>query len=649
MKITEVRNVLIENVQPQLDCGRYPIKREVGDTVTVSADIFRDGHGRIQAILKHRRAGAKDWVETPMTLANPGLDLWTASFTVAQNGYYEFTIEAFPDHFASWLVDTKKKIDARQDIRSDVLEGLQLIEEASRLASGRDNKQILGFMEQIKAADPERRAALVQDAKLLELMVKYPDRSIATQYERVLRVWVDCVSARYATWYELFPRSAGTVKGKSATFRDVEKLLPQIKDMGFDVIYFPPIHPIGKTNRKGPNNSLVAGPNDPGCPFSIGNEQGGHKAVDAGLGGLSAFERFAVKAKKMGFEIALDFALNCSPDHPYVKEHPEWFRKRPDGTIKFAENPPKKYEDIYPFNFEIPFNKALWEEIKSIIFFWIEKGVTIFRVDNPHTKPILFWEWLIEETHKVYPGIIFFAEAFTRPKVMKALAKAGFSQSYTYFTWRNTKAELIEYFEELTNPPVSDFFRGNLFANTPDILPFYLQQGGRPAFKIRAALAATLSSVYGIYSGFELCENRALPGREEYADSEKYECKVWDWNRPGNIKEYITKLNEIRRNNPALHEYDNLRFFKSENENILFFGKSTPDKGNRVLVIVNVDPYHSHNSWIYVPLADLGLDASRPYRVRDAITGQIFTWTGERNYVELDPLKEPAHVLEVLG
>ncbi len=649
MDIQEVRNVLIEDVQPQLDCGRYPVKREAGDTVEVSAHIFRDGHGRIQALLKHRKTGAKNWIETPMKPANPGLDLWTAGFVAEENGYYEFTLEAFPDHFASWLQDTKKKIDAGQDIHSDILEGLQIMDQAGRRASPALRKQIQGFSQQIKTADPGRKALLIQEPELLELMNRVPDRSIATQFERVLRVWVDRPQARYAAWYEIFPRSAGKTEGKSGTFRDVEAQLPRIKAMGFDVIYFPPIHPIGRTNRKGPNNSLKAGPKDPGCPFSIGNEQGGHKAVEASLGGLPAFERFAAKARKMGFEIALDFALNCSPDHPYVKEHPEWFRKRPDGTIKFAENPPKKYEDIYPFDFEIPFNTALWEEIRSVIFFWIEKGVSIFRVDNPHTKPIHFWEWLIEETHKVHPGILFLAEAFTRPRVMKALAKAGFSQSYTYFTWRNTKAELAEYFTELTTPPESDFYRGNLFANTPDILPFYLQKGGRPAFKIRAALAATLSSVYGIYSGFELCENRALPGREEYADSEKYQYRVWDWDRSGNIQDYITKLNACRRDNPALQEYDNLRFYKAESEHILFYGKSTPDKRNRVLVAINLDPFQTHNSWIYLPLDELGLDAAKPYRVRDVITGQVFTWTGERNYVELDPFKEPAHILEVLG
>jgi starch synthase (maltosyl-transferring) len=418
--------------------------------------------------------------------------------------------------------------------------------------------------------------------------------------------------------------------------------------MGFDVIYLPPIHPIGRSYRKGRNNSLTPAPTDPGSPWAIGNEQGGHKSIEPSLGTFAGFEAFVQAAKEHGIEVAIDFAIQCSPDHPYVREHPEWFYHRPDGTIKYAENPPKKYQDIYPVNFDTDAWPALWEEIKSTVLFWIERGITTFRVDNPHTKPIHFWEWLIGEVKRVHPEVIFLSEAFTRPKVMKTLAKAGFTQSYTYFTWRNEKKELIDYLTELTQTEAAEYLRGNFFANTPDILHAFLQKGGRPAFKIRHILAATLSSVYGIYSGFELCENTPLrEGSEEYLDSEKYQIKPRDWDAPGNIKDFIAKVNRARRANPALQLYDNLRFHRTADPNILCYSKATPDFANIVLVVVNLDPHRPQQDMVEIDLAELGLSTDQPFQVVDQITGAAWTWRGSRNFVRLDPNQEPAHLFAV--
>ena len=430
-------------------------------------------------------------------------------------------------------------------------------------------------------------------------------------------------------------------------FRDCLPRVDDAKAMGFDVIYFPPIHPIGRTNRKGRNNSITCEPGDPGVPWAIGGEAGGHNAVEPSLGTLADFDWLQKQVRKRGMEIALDFALNCSPDHPYVKEHPEWFYKRPDGTIKYAENPPKKYEDIYPLNFHCENWRELWAEIKSIVLFWAEHGVRIFRVDNPHTKPVAFWEYLITGVREKYPDTIFLSEAFTRPKMMKALAKAGFNQSYTYFTWRNSKRELIEYFTELTQTEMSEYFRPNLWPNTPDILPFVLQEGGRPAFMIRVLLAATLSPLYGIYSGYELCENKALPGREEYLDSEKYQFKERDWNAPGNIKGWIARINKIRRENRALQLYTNLRFYHAESEAILFYGRMTAARDNIILVVVNLDPHRKQNSFVYVPIEEFGQMESDEYEVYDLLNDARYTWRGRRNYVELDPEIQPAHIFLV--
>jgi starch synthase (maltosyl-transferring) len=644
--IPPIKTVIIENVQPSLDGGRYPLKREVGDVIHVTADVFKDGHDVLAVFLLYRKKGATAWAEVRMELVNN--DLWKASFALDEIGRYQYAIRAYPDRFRSWLDEVQKKQQAGQDLASELQEGRLIIGEAKERASGEDRAALTTLLRRLAACRDQAKAVEVVSEKEIGLIMdRYPDEKWFASYEPVLEVVVDRTLARFAGWYEMFPRSQGRVPGRGSTFRDCEERLPEIKGMGFDVIYLPPIHPIGRTNRKGPNNTLKGGPNDPGSPWAIGNETGGHKAVEPELGTLKDFERFVRKCRQLDMEVALDFAINCSPDHPYVQEHPEWFFKRPDGTIKYAENPPKKYQDIYPLNFYCEDREGLWKEMKSIIEFWIQHGVYIFRVDNPHTKPVLFWEWMIGEIQAEYPEAIFLSEAFTRPKMMRLLAKSGFTQSYTYFTWRNEKQELTDYLVELTQGPMKEYFRGNFFANTPDILHAYLQNGGRPAFKVRAVLAATLSSVYGIYSGYELCENRAIPGTEDYQDSEKYQHKVWDWDRAGNIKDYLTRINQARRENPALHEYDNLEFYQADNNNILFYGKSTPDRSNNIMGVVNLDPHHVQESSVYVPIDRYGIPPDQDYQVCDLLTGQRYLWRGSKNYVRLDPNIEPCHLFRV--
>ena len=640
--------IVITKIQPSIDGGLYPVKREQGDPMVVHATVFRDGHSTIVVYLKYReKYGKENWTKTEMTLVNPGLDMWEATFVPGKNTRYLYTVEAHTDTYQSWLKDTEKKLRAGENVESDLIEGTKLLSQAVSEATQTVREELDNFLARIKKADSrEGQMRIFSEQSLLLLMKEHGDKSDLITHAPALEVIVDRVAARYAAWYEIFPRSQGTVPGKSATFEDCKRRLQEIKSMGFDVVYFPPIHPIGVTKRKGPNNSLVAGPNDPGSPYAIGSKEGGHMAVEPKLGTIEDFVDFERTCRSFGLEIALDFAINCSPDHPYVTEHPEWFFKRPDGTIKYAENPPKKYEDIYPLNFNAPGDawKTLWEEMKTILLFWIKKGVRIFRVDNPHTKPVPFWHWLIEEIQRYYPDVIFLAEAFTRPPMMHALAKVGFTQSYTYFTWRNFKQELIAYLTELTQTEVSECFRGNFFANTPDILPQFLQEGGRSAFRIRFVLASTLSSVYGIYSGFDLCENKAVPGKEEYLNSEKYEYKVWDWNRPGNIKDYISKINRIRRENPALHLYKNLRFYPSGDDNILFYGKATDDRSNIVFVAVNLDPFKAHEAVIYIPIREFGITQTETYELHNLITGERLLCKGEQNTVSLDPAVESAHI-----
>ena len=636
-------SVVIENVQPLIDGGEYPVKRIVGEDLAAAADIFKDGHDVVAAVLKWRVLGKRAWRETPMTFANN--DRWRGVCTLYDEAVHEYTVEAWTDTFRSWQREFAKKFEGGiSDLRSEALEGAAIVEGAAKRARDKaDAARLREFSEQIANGANSEIYAISQSGELEVLMATYPDRADATQYDPPPRVVVDGPAALFGAWYEFFPRSAEGRADRGSTFRDCLPRVDDAKAMGFDVIYFPPIHPIGHTNRKGRNNSVTCEPGDPGVPWAIGSEAGGHKAVEPSLGTLADFDWLQKEVRKRGMEIALDFAINCSPDHPYVKEHPEWFYKRPDGTIKYAENPPKKYEDIYSLNFRCENWRELWAEMKSIVLFWAEHGVRIFRVDNPHTKPVAFWEYLIEGVREKYPDAIFLAEAFTKPKMMKA----GFNQSYTYFTWRNSKRELIEYFTELTQTQMSEYFRPNLWPNTPDILPFVLQEGGRLAFMLRVVLAATLSTLYGIYSGYELCEDKALPGREEYLDSEKYQFKERDWNAPGNIKDWIARINKIRKENRALQMYTNLRFYHAESDAILFYGKMTPARDNIILVVVNLDPFRKQHSFVYVPIDQFGQMENDEYQVHDLLNDARYTWRGRQNYVELDPEIQPAHIFLV--
>src|SRR6188474_9405 len=640
-------SVVIDNVQPLIDCGRSPIKRIVGEDLAVEADIFKDGHDVVAAVLKWRVVGQRAWRETPMTFLDN--DRWRGACPLYDQAIHEYTVEAWTDTFGSWQQEFAKKFEGGiSDLRSEALEGAAIVKAAASRARDRaDSARLCEFVEQIISGANSEIYAITQSGELEVLMATYPDRADATQYEPAPRVVVDRAAALFGAWYEFFPRSAEGHGDRGSTFRDCLPRVDDAKAMGFDVIYFPPIHPIGHTNRKGRNNSVTSEPGEPGVPYAIGSEFGGHKAIEPSLGTFEDFAWLESEIRSRGMEIALDFAINCSPDHPYVRDHPEWFYKRPDGTIKYAENPPKKYEDIYPLNFRCENWRELWAEMKSVVLFWAERGVRIFRVDNPHTKPVAFWEYLIEGVREKYPDAIFLSEAFTRPKMMKALAKAGFNQSYTYFTWRNSKQELIDYFTELTQTEMSEYFRPNLWPNTPDILPLMLQEGGRPAFMIRVLMAATLSPLYGIYSGYELCENEALPGREEYLDSEKYQFKERDWNSPGNIKDWITRINRIRKQNRALQTFTNLRFYHADNDAILFYAKMTPARDNIILVMVNLDPFRKQNSFVHVPIAEFGRLESDEYQVHDLLNDARYTWRGRQNYVELDPEIQPAHVFLV--
>jgi len=639
-------SVTIENVQPLIDCGRYPIKRIVGEDLVVEADIFKDGHDVVAAILKWR-VGKRGWRQTPMMFVDN--DRWRGVCTFYDEAIHEYTVEAWTDTFRSWQQEFAKKFEAGiSDLQSEALAGAAIVEAAAGRARDRaDAARLREFAEQIGRGANSAIYSTARSGELEVLMATYPDRADAAQYEPAPRVVVDRTAALFGAWYEFFPRSAEGRGDRGSTFRDCLPRVDDARGMGFDVIYFPPIHPIGHTKRKGRNNAITSEPGDPGVPWAIGSEAGGHKAIEPSLGTLEDFDWLQKEVRKRGMEIALDFAINCSPDHPYVKEHPDWFYKRPDGTIKYAENPPKKYEDIYPLNFRCENWRELWAEMKSVVLFWAEHGVRIFRVDNPHTKPVAFWEYLIGGVREKYPDAIFLSEAFTRPKMMKALARVGFNQSYTYFTWRNSKQELMEYFTELTQTEMSEYFRPNLWPNTPDILPFLLQEGGRPAFMIRVLMAATLSPLYGIYSGYELCESKALPGREEYLDSEKYQFKERDWNAPGNIKHWITRINKIRRENRALQMYTNLRFYRADNDAILCYGKMTPARDNIILVVVNLDPFRKQNSFVHVPIEEFGQMESNEYQVHDLLSDARYIWRGGQNYVELDPEIQPAHVFLV--
>jgi starch synthase (maltosyl-transferring) len=643
-------HILIEDVQPIVDGGRYPVKRIVGEPCIVEADIFRDGHQIIRAAVKYRRKSDEGFSESPMVPFDN--DRWRGEFTPGENTRYVYTIEAWTDLFASWLSDFGKRVRAGRDVQSDLLEGIALLERFSKRARGKDGQVLARCVEQLRHPNGNGSAfwtgalELLSQPELTAAAERSAERSGLTRYDTTLELVADRPKARFSAWYEMFPRSQSPEPGRAGTFADAERRLPVIADMGFDVVYLPPIHPIGTTNRKGPNNSLQRTADSPGSPWAIGNDAGGHDAVDPGLGTIQDFEHFVAVAGSLGIETAIDFAVQCSPDHPWVREHPDWFLHKPDGTIKYAENPPKEYQDIYPIDFDTRDQAGLINELHRIVTFWIDHGVKIFRVDNPHTKPVAFWEWLINRIQESHPEVLFLAEAFTRPKMMKALAKAGFSESYTYFTWRNTKQELTEYLTELTQTPMHEYFRPNFFTNTPDILSPILQSGGRPAFKMRLVLAATLSPAYGIYSGFELCENVAIPGTEEYQNSEKYEIRYRDWHQAGNIREFIARVNQIRRENLALSEFLNLRFLVTDSDDILAFAKSTPDRRNAIIVAVNLDPHNAHYCTCIVPPEVSGAAPGQQYRVTDLLTGATYTWS-DRNYVRLDPSIEPAHILRI--
>jgi starch synthase (maltosyl-transferring) len=634
------RRVVVENVTPEVDCGRYPAKRVVGETVVVEADVFADGHDEIAAVVRYRRQGETGWCERPMRpLVN---DRWRGEFTVTELGRYQFAVEGWVDPFRTWVRDLARRVAAGQDVAVELRSGARLVRAAARRAEGEDRQLLERLARRLAGRQGPERA---RSEELAAAMARNPDRSLAGSYCRELPVEVDRERGRFSAWYELFPRSAGR-RGRHGTFRDVEALLPYVAGMGFDVLYLPPIHPIGRSFRKGRNNAVEAAPGDPGSPWAIGSEEGGHRDVNPELGTLADFRRLVRRAGEAGLEIALDLAFQCSPDHPYVREHPEWFRWRPDGTVQYAENPPKKYQDIYPFDFETPAWRSLWEELTGVVLHWVAQGVRIFRVDNPHTKPFAFWEHLISEVRRRHPDVIFLSEAFTHPKVMYRLAKLGFTQSYTYFAWRNEAWELRQYFTELTRTEVAEFFRPNLWPNTPDILTEYLQRGGGRASAVRAVLAATLGASWGVYGpAFELAETTPLtPGREEYLDSEKYQLRAWDLDREDGLRGLLARLNAIRRAHPALQQDRTLRFLRTDNEQLLAYAKTDPAGGDLVVVVANLDWRNLQSGWVELPL-----EAAGPYRVEDLLNGPAYDWSGDWNYVEVRPAEFPAHVLAVPG
>jgi starch synthase (maltosyl-transferring) len=643
------RRVVIEAVTPAIDGGRFPIKRVCGETVSVEADTFCDGHDVLSCVLRFRQVGSADWDEAPM--AALGNDRWAGVFTVSHTGIYHYTVMAWIDRFATWWRALAKKVEAGQDVAIDLLIGAELVQRASMRASGAIAQQLRAWaaLLQDDRHTLEERGCLAADEALRLAMQAYPDRALATVYSPELTVVVDRHKARFSAWYEMFPRSCAPSPGQHGTFKDCEARLPYVAAMGFDVLYLPPIHPIGVTHRKGRNNATDTGPDDPGSPWAIGAAQGGHRAIHPDLGTLDDLRHFLAKTREYNLEIALDIAFQCSPDHPYVLQHPEWFRQRPDGTVQYAENPPKQYQDIFPLAFETDHWQALWDELKSVVLFWVEQGVRIFRVDNPHTKPFRFWEWLIREVKQAYPDVLFLAEAFTRPKVMYNLAKRGFTQSYTYFAWRNSKEEIIEYFTTLTHTEVREFFRPNLWPNTPDILTEYLQFGGRPAFMTRLVLAATLGASYGIYGpAFELCEKRPRePGSEEYLNSEKYEIKAWDFDRPDSLKDIIARVNRIRRENPALHCDWGLHFHAVANDQLLCYSKHSEDQTDVILVVVNLDPHHTQSGWVELSAEAVDVPREGHYQVHDLLSDSRYLWHGPRNFVELNPSVVPAHIFRL--
>ncbi|MGA7096064.1 MAG: alpha-1,4-glucan--maltose-1-phosphate maltosyltransferase [Acidimicrobiia bacterium] len=641
---TTSSRVVIESISPQVDCGRFPVKRVVGDVIVVEADVFSDGHDVVRSLLRYHRVGSRSWHESEME--ELGNDRWRGSFLLDEIGNWGFEIEGWVDHFATWVDGLRKKVDANLDVTVDLLIGAGLVSSAVDRAKGKSAKDLKRNAAALAddEAPVDDRIDLAFSSELGHLMTTHPDRTSATRSQPELGVSVDRERARFSTWYELFPRSwSGT--GEHGSFSDVERNLDYVAAMGFDVLYLPPIHPIGTTHRKGPNNTLKPGKKDPGVPWAIGSAEGGHTEILSDLGTIDDFRSLRDAASSHGLEIALDVAFQCSPDHPWVQEHPEWFRHRPDGSVQYAENPPKKYEDIYPIDFETDDAQGLWKALKGVFDHWIDEEIRIFRVDNPHTKAFPFWEWVIGEIKSKHPDVIFLAEAFTRPKVMYRLAKLGFTQSYTYFAWRNTRHEIMEYMGDLTR--VAEFFRPNFWPNTPDILTEPLQTGGRPVFMTRYVLAATLSPSCGIYGpAYELMEHTPLKaGSEEYRDSEKYEIRTWDLDRPDSLSRLITQVNKARNTHPALQRAENLTFHPADNDMIISYSKRHDD--DVVLVVVNLDPNYQQSGWIYLNTEALGLEKGQHFQVHDLLTDRRYLWEGERAFVQLDPTGVPAHVFSV--
>ncbi len=634
--------VAIESVTPSVDAGRFAAKVVEGRQVLIEADIFADGHDKLGAAALIRPFGAEAWTESPITFVEN--DRWRGAVVFERPGRHEFTILAWRDLFASWQAEVAKKHAADIPISLELTEGVHLVEGALEAAeAGSPNRPSLEkLVARLRAASGEGEVlGILMDGETTSLMRRAAPRTNLSRLAQPMPVWVDRERAEFSAWYELLPRSMSFDEARHGTFDDVIDRLPYVRDLGFDVLYFPPIHPIGATNRKGRNNSLKPGPDDPGSPYAIGSPEGGHRDIHPELGGFDGFARLVDAARDHGLEIALDFAIQCSPDHPWIKQHPEWFDWRPDGTIRFAENPPKKYEDIVNVHFYRGAIPSLWLELRDTVQFWIDKGVKIFRVDNPHTKPLPFWEWMIGEIHDRHPDVIFLAEAFTRPKMMKRLGKVGFNQSYSYFTWRTTKQELTEYMTELTTGDMPNVMRPNFFVNTPDINPVHLQTGGRPMHRVRLVLAASLATSYGVYNGFEICEATPMPGKEEYLNSEKYQLRVWDFDRPGHIKDDIRLMNRLRAEHPALRQFSGLTFYTAWNDNILYYGKWTPDLSSFVLFAVNLDPDNPQGADIDVPLWEFGLPDDAGIEATDLVTGEDFVWQGKHQHVWLTPHERP--------
>jgi starch synthase (maltosyl-transferring) len=638
--------IIIENVTPQLDGGAFCIKRIVGQSVVVKANVFADGHDVIGACVKYKHVSAKKWLEVRMV--ELGNDEWQAEFKVDKQGHFSYFVEAWVDYALNWQHGTERKIQDNQYVKSELLEGAEYCEDILKDVTAFEKKYLT---ETIKVFQDEKQydkaIQIALSHELHHIFETYPTRTLANTSQE-LQVYVDRPKALFSTWYEFFPRSASSEKGKHGTFKDCEKLLPRVAAMGFDTLYFPPIHPIGEVNRKGKNNATNAESGDVGSPWGIGSQYGGHKSTHPELGSLDDFKSLVKAAKNLGIEVAMDYALQAAPDHPYVKEFPQWFKWRPDGTVQYAENPPKKYQDIMPIYFETGDWKNLWKELLDVALFWVEEcDIRVFRVDNPHTKPFYFWGWLIAEVKKKYPDVLFLAEAFTRPKIMHELAKQGFSQSYTYFTWRNSKAELIEYVEELTKTEQADFYRPNFWPNTPDILPYALQSGNESIYLHKYFLAATLSSSVGIYGPvYEYMVSAAMPGKEEYFNSEKYEFYHWDWTIQNKLITVISKINKIRKEHLSLQQTNNIQFCATDNDQVLAYYKFDDAKQDETMMICSLDPYYAKQAWIQLPIASLGLQPGQTVKVVDLITGNSYYWDKEWNFVELHPAL-PFHLFKI--